>query len=221
MKVIRDEYAKEHGAYLYFGIVKDVEVRERDEEIESLLKNVEEEFRKKYTLESLREDPKVKAFRKFMWNLGIDPTKIRPSSEALARRALRGPLPRINSLTDLGNAISLKYLIPIGIYDLDYVVGEELRLRRAREGEPFQPIGREDMRLKGIEIVLSDEEGAMHIFPYRDSRRTMVRLETKNALVVGAGVPGVPEEDVKSSVEEILDFLKKRGSEVSSVEKSL
>ncbi len=220
MKVIRDTYAREHGAYLYFGIAEGVEVKEKDEEVENLMKEVEEEFRKKYTLEKLRENPKVKAFRKFMWNLGIDPTKIRPSSEALARRALRGPLPRINSLTDLGNAISLKYLIPIGIYDLDYVNGDVLQLRKAKEGELFTPIGRGDMELKGNEIVLSDDEGPMHIFPYRDSRRTMVRLETKRALVVGAGVPGVEEEEVRKAVEEILKFLEEKGARVGSVAKS-
>ncbi len=220
MRITRDKYAKEHGAYLFFGIVEDVEVKERDEEVEELMRSVEEAFREKYTLEKLREDPKVKAFRKFMWSLGIDPTKIRPSSEALARRALRGPLPRINSLTDLGNAISLKYLVPIGIYDLDHVKGDELALRKAKEGEIFQPIGRNDMTLKGNEIVLSDEEGPMHIFPYRDSRRTMIRLGTRRALVVGAGVTGVDEIDVRAAVEEILNFLEKRGARVGSVAKS-
>ena len=214
--ITRDQYAKELGAYLYYAVAKGVEVSERDEEVEGMLREAEEELRKRYTLESLREDPKVRAYRKFMWSIGIDPTKVRPASEALARRALRSSLPNINSLVDLGNAVSVKYLVPIGIYDLDNVKGE-MELRRAKEGELFLPIGRGEVRLKGNELVLADEEGVMHLFPYRDSRRTMVTLETKNALVAAAGVPGVPEEDVRKAVEEILEFLKKRGAEVSEV----
>lgn len=187
--ISRDAYSKEKGAYLYFAVVKGVEVKEADDEVEALLREAEEGARARLTLESLKEDPKVRAYRKFMWDMGIDPTKVRPSSEALARRALRGRLPRINSLVDLGNAISLKYLVPIGIYDLDNVVGN-MTLRRAERGEPFEPIGSDPFELKGIEIVLADEKGPMHLFPYRDSRRTMVTLNTKNALVAGAGVPG-------------------------------
>jgi len=193
-----------------------VEVKEADDEVEALLREAEEGARARLTLESLKEDPKVRAYRKFMWDMGIDPTKVRPSSEALARRALRGRLPRINSLVDLGNAISLKYLVPIGIYDLDNVVGN-MTLRRAERGEPFEPIGSDPFELKGIEIVLADEKGPMHLFPYRDSRRTMVTLNTKNALVAGAGVPGVPEEDVEKAVEEIVKFLERRGAEVGEV----
>jgi len=214
--ISRDAYSKEKGAYLYFAVVKGVEVKEADDEVEALLREAEEGARARLTLESLKEDPKVRAYRKFMWDMGIDPTKVRPSSEALARRALRGRLPRINSLVDLGNAISLKYLVPIGIYDLDNVVGN-MTLRRAERGEPFEPIGSDPFELKGIEIVLADEKGPMHLFPYRDSRRTMVTLNTKNALVAGAGVPGVPEEDVEKAVEEIVKFLERRGAEVGEV----
>ncbi|NPA85481.1 MAG: hypothetical protein GXO07_05720 [Crenarchaeota archaeon] len=181
-----------------------------------MLRMAEEELRKRYTLESLREDPKVQAYRKFMWRIGIDPTKVRPASEALARRALRSSLPNINSLVDLGNAVSVRRLVPIGIYDLDKTAGK-MELRKAEEGEPFLPIGRGEVRLEGRELVLADEEGVMHLFPYRDSRRTMVTLETKNALVAAAGVPGVPEEEVRKAVEEILEFLKKRGAEVGEV----
>jgi phosphoenolpyruvate synthase (EC 2.7.9.2) len=46
------------------------------------------------SLEGLKEDPVVRAYRDFYWRLGIDPTKVRPSSEALARRAFRGECPQ-------------------------------------------------------------------------------------------------------------------------------
>ncbi len=217
MRIELDEYARELGAYLFYGTALGVEVREHDEEVESLLKESEEEAKAKYSIESLKEVPRIRAYRDFMWRIGIDPTKIRPASEALLRRALRGSLPRINSLVDLGNAISVKYIVPIGIYDLDNITSD-LQLRKAKEGESFEPIGRGSVVLKGNELVLADNSGILHLFPYRDSRRTMVTINTKNALVVGAGVPGVELEVVKRAVEEILSFLRKRGAEVSVVE---
>ncbi len=214
MKILRDRYSREKGAYLIYGWARGVEVREEDPKVSELLRRVEEEVREKYDLKTLKDVPIIRAYRDFMWRIGIDPTKVRPSSEALLRRALRGSLPSINSLVDLGNAISLKYLVPIGIYDLDEVAGQ-MTLRKAKEGETFLPIGRGEVKLKGNEIVLADEEGPMHLFPYRDSRRTMVTSKTKNALVVGAGVEGVERETVESAVKEILSFLESEGAEVS------
>ena len=35
----------------------------------------------KYKLETLKDEPIIKAYRKFFWRIGIDPTKVRPSSE--------------------------------------------------------------------------------------------------------------------------------------------
>ena len=51
--------------------------------------------------------------------IGIDPTKTRPSSEALLRRVRKGDhLPRINTLVDICNWCSLEFQLPYGLYDL-------------------------------------------------------------------------------------------------------
>ena len=214
INIVRDDYARTLSAVLAYGVVQGVQVREKDERVEEMLRRVEKDVKEKYSDIDLKNLDRVKAYRSFMWKIGIDPTKIRPASEALLRRAVRGALPRINSLVDLGNAISLRYLVPIGIYDLDNAV-PPLTLRKAKEGEVFLPIGRGEIELKGNELVLSDSEGPMHLFPYRDSRRTMVTLKTKNALVVAAGVPGIPSSALKDAVKEILQFLSEEGAVVS------
>ena len=68
-------------------------------------------------------DAARKLYRKF----GTDPTRTRPSSEALLRRVKKGePLPRINSLVDVANALSVQLQVPVGLYDLDKVKGDEL-----------------------------------------------------------------------------------------------
>ena len=49
-----------------------------------------------YELDSLRDIPSFRAYRDFFWRVKIDPTKIRPASEALVRRILaKKPIPSI------------------------------------------------------------------------------------------------------------------------------
>jgi DNA/RNA-binding domain of Phe-tRNA-synthetase-like protein len=110
---------------------------------------------------------------------GTDPTRHRPSSEALLRRVRRGePLPRVNSLVDAANVVSLRLQVPIGLYDLDRVDGE-LRVRLGREGESYPGIGRELVNVGG-RICVADGAGACGS-PTADSARTMITTATRSA----------------------------------------
>ena len=70
------------------------------------------------------------AVRTMYKRVGLDPTKTRPSSEALLRRVRKGdPLPRINSMVDVCNWCSLEFQLPYGLYDAARIEGDvELRL---------------------------------------------------------------------------------------------
>jgi DNA/RNA-binding domain of Phe-tRNA-synthetase-like protein len=79
---------------------------------------------KQWDLDRLKENPTFRAYRDFFWKLGIDPTKIRPASEALIRRILRGnSLPKINTFVDAYNLASISTAIPFGAFDLDKMRG--------------------------------------------------------------------------------------------------
>ncbi len=171
------------------------------------MKDALDELRSRYTLEKLKEDPIVRAYREFYWRIGIDPTKVRPSSEAMVRRVLRGgSFPRINNVVDAGNVASALTLVPIGLYDLDRVKGK-LVLRLARCCEPFHPIGGGEDLMKGGEPVLADDEEILFLYPHRDSRKTMIREGTKRLLVLGAGVPGVEVSRVRGAVNLAADLI--------------
>ena len=115
-------------------------------------------------------------YRKF----GIDPTRVRPSSEALLRRMKKGePLPRINSLVDVANAMSVQLQVPVGLYDLGKVKGEELVIRLGREGEGYEGIGKERINVAG-RICVADADGPCGN-PSADSRRTMITTDTEAA----------------------------------------
>lgn len=111
---------------------------------------------------------------------GIDPTRMRPSSEALLRRLKKGEaLPRINSLVDVANAVSVQLQVPVGLYDLGKVKGEELVVRLGKEGESYTGIGKERVNVAG-RICVADAEGPIGN-PTSDSARTMITTDTERA----------------------------------------
>lgn len=174
-----------------------------------LVKQICDMVKGKYNLETLRENPIIKAYRRFFWKISIDPTKTRPSSEALIRRVLRGKnIPSINNVVDVGNAVSMESLISIGIYDIDKIKGK-MTFRLSFEGEIFKPIGGHVEVLKEGIPVLADEEKILHLYPHRDSIDTMVTENTKNVLVISAGVPGISKERVCYAVKRTCELLSK------------
>jgi len=179
--------------------------------VESFIREAVETVRSRFgSAESLRDDPIVKAYRNFLWRLKIDPTKVRPSSEALARRILRGKnFPRINDVVDIANAVSLMTLIPIGLYDIDRI-SPPLILRLSRGGEVFTGIGSKVEKLKpNVPILLDSKETVLHIYPHRDSVVSSITEGIRRMLVVSAGVSGVDEELVKRSNLMVLETLLK------------
>lgn len=115
-------------------------------------------------------------YRKF----GLDPTKVRPSSEALLRRLKKGePMPRVNSLVDVANAMSIQLQVPVGLYDLDKTKGEELTIRLGRDGESYTGIRKDVVNVAG-RLCVADATGACGN-PSSDSERTMITMATERA----------------------------------------
>ena len=138
-------------------------------------------------------------YRKF----GTDPTRVRPSSEALLRRLRRGdPLPRVNSLVDVANAMSVLLQVPVGLYDLDRVKGSALTLRLGREGEGYTGIGKERVNVAG-RICVADADGPCGN-PSADSARTMITTGTESAAWIYF-LP-VTDEEVDRTAELIAVF---------------
>lgn len=123
------------------------------------------------------------AVRAMYKRVGLDPTKTRPSSEALLRRVRKGdPLPRINSMVDVCNWCSLEFQLPYGLYDLSNVEGDAVEMRIGRESESYPGIRKDAVHVAG-RICLVDARGPFGN-PSSDSARTMVTTSTTRALVV-------------------------------------
>jgi DNA/RNA-binding domain of Phe-tRNA-synthetase-like protein len=162
--------------------INGVSVREGDHALDAEVARACASFRERYGSGPSSAVPGAEDARALYKALGIDPTKTRPSNEALLRRALKGePLYRINTLVDALNLVSLTTQLPFGLYDADRVSGE-VTLRMGGPGESYEGIRKGAVNVEA-RPVLADAAGPFGN-PTSDSLRTSVTLATTRALVV-------------------------------------
>jgi len=188
--------------------IRGVHVQKKNSELEDFKVEVMRQVRNDYSLNAVKDQPTFRAYRDFFWSIKIDPTKIRPAAEALIRRILAGKtLPRINTLVDSYNLASIKSRIALATFDADKLEGD-LLMRFAEEGEQFIGIGMDKpLILKGGEIVVSDKEKLVAVYPYRDADNTKVTEKTENITVVVCGVPGIPKQDLENASQVALEYI--------------
>lgn len=191
------------------GIINNVKVEKDNEQVQKLRKTVYEKVKANYQIEALKDNPTVRAYRDFYWKLNMDPTKTRPSGEALLRRVLHGDeLPRISTVVDAYNLASMKTIIPISGFDQDSL-NPPFHVRFARKGETFTGISmNKPLILEEKMLVLADEEQVLCIYPYRDADATKITMQTQNVLIVGYGAPGISEGQLREAVETTLSYIK-------------
>jgi len=165
-----------------------VQVRETPPELRLLIEALATRLAAQYRDVVLSELPTVKAVRSLFHATGVDPTRYRPSSEALLRRAVKGKgLYFINSAVDVVNYFSLKTLLPMGIFDADRIA-PPIEFRAGREGETYQGVGRDVLNLEGFPL-LADANGPFGS-AVSDSVRTRVTESTTRLLWVTFLPPG-------------------------------
>jgi DNA/RNA-binding domain of Phe-tRNA-synthetase-like protein len=177
----------------------DLHIRERDPELDEPLADAAARLSRGADVE-----PHLAATRSMYRKLGIDPTKTRPSSEALLRRIKKGEgLPRINTLVDICNWCSTEFQLPYGLYDRDSINGS-IHLRVGRDGEEYAGIRKDAVHLEG-RPTLADATGPFGN-PTSDSARTRVTPSTTRALLVIF----VPREVPRTALERVLDITSER-----------
>src|SRR5688572_22679741 len=168
--------------------IDDLHVQESPDELKAMFNALADEFARKYKDEPLGEIPTVRKIRAIFHRAGLDPTRYRPSSESLLRRAVKGKgLYFINSVVDLVNYFSLKMLCPMGLYDADRLK-PPIAWRIGREGESYEGIGRDRLNLANFPLLV-DVDGPFGS-PISDSMRTRVTEECRRILWITFVPPG-------------------------------
>lgn len=144
------------------------------------------------------------AFKKFKTKKGA-----RSSIEALLKRVSTGKgLGTINPLVDIYNSISLKYAMPCGGEDMDKFIGD-IRLTKATGDESFITLGsdKSEPPYEG-EIVYKDDEGAIcRCWNWRESVRTMLTEDTKNAFLCIELVDENREKEFENALKELSQLV--------------
>ena len=163
-------------------LMSQVKVQPAGPKLQHFIQKELEQISAKLALENIHDLPSLHATRTAYKALGKDPSRYRPSAEALLRRVVQGKgLYEVSNVVDALNLISVKTGFSIGGYDAEKINGE-IRLGRGAEDEPYEAIGRGTLNIHGLP-VLRDGAGAFGS-PTSDSLRTMVTPETQWFLAV-------------------------------------
>jgi DNA/RNA-binding domain of Phe-tRNA-synthetase-like protein len=181
-----------------------VHVAPGNQELPQLLAEVCERKRRDSTLESLAEEKSVRDVRAMFRAWGMDPSKYRPSSEALLRRVVQGKgLYRVSNVVDIGNLGSIETGWPFGCYDRSQI-RPPIEFRHGASGEKYEGIGKQTWHLQGRPL-LADPLGPFGS-PISDSTRSMI-TETAHDILV---VLYVPAGVLDTSIETAMKRLGKR-----------
>ena len=166
-------------------------------------------YREVYTTDSIKDMVTIRATREAYKKCGKDPSRYRPSGEALCRRILRGmPLYQIDTLVDLINLVSIRYGYSIGGFDADKFEGDTLTLGIGKAGEPYEGIGRGELNIEGMPVY-RDAIGGVGT-PTSDNERTKLGLETTRLLAIINGYSG--KEGLRDAANYMVELLKEFAS---------
>ena len=140
----------------------------------------------------------------------------KPASEYLLRSAASGEhgFPRINYVVDVCNYVSLKYLVPISLWDLDRAGTELYRFRRGLPAEEYvfnasgQAIRLEDLAVGCCRSDAEDRLGVPIVSPIKDCQATKTD-ERSRRIMASVYVPTsvVSTATLKSICSEFARFI--------------
>ncbi len=197
---------------LEFGIViaRGVTVGPSTPEDLARFTGAQEALRARVTPEEIRALPNVAAYRDVLQKAGINPNKFTASVEAMLKRVAKGnPLPAINALVDLGNAISIEQGISLGGHDLRDI-HHDLEVRFSRAGDVFLPFGETELETvePGELVFTAGPEVQTRKWVWRQSELGKVTAATQDVFFQMAGFTTDPA--VRVATEAVAELVRER-----------
>lgn len=195
-----------------FGVVVGygIDNKNSNSDIEKMLNDEMKSIRKRLAGQNLKEFEHIKPYREAFRELGVNPNKFMSSIEAIAKRVVKGnDLPAINPVVDLVNALSLKYILPMGAHDID-ALEDEIAVRFTVEGDTFIPLGSDKMEnVEAGELVYADSKRIRtRRWIWRQSDRGRITEESKNIFFPIDGFISKNKESVSQAMELLANLLK-------------
>jgi DNA/RNA-binding domain of Phe-tRNA-synthetase-like protein len=168
-----------------------------------------------YKDQPLSQIPAIYAWRRAFRKFGTNPTKYRCAAEALLRRLTKkGDIPQINLLVDIANLVSIRYALPVAVFDTRALTSP-LTVHYADGTESFTPLSSSHPEKPQLgEVVFSDERKAVAArrWCWRQSADSAANQRTENAIITVESLHPGGEVDVKSAVEDLLHLMTKYAS---------
>ena len=207
---IADEVFSQFPGYVR-GVVLayDVTNGESSNDLIALLRSAETSVRERLQKEEIIQHPRIASWRDAYRSFGAKPGKFRSSIEAMVRRVLGGnELPTINALVDIGNILSLQYLVPMGGHAID-VVQQDLVLRPATGNEEFTAFGSEQIEHPDPgEIIFAEGNTVLtRRWSWRQANHTLTLPKTSAIEFNIDGLPPVSESDVENICTETIQLI--------------
>lgn len=157
----------------------------------------------------LSELPTLAAWRSVFRGFGVDPTKYRSAAEALLRRLTKqGDVPSINTLVDLANLVSIRYALPVAVFDQRGVSDTIVRL--AHGGETWEDLGSSAaVHPDPGEVIFSHEDDSVSArrWCWRQSRASAAREDTTEILVTVEGHHATALDDIDRALRDLQSLL--------------
>ena len=150
-------------------------------ELIAMLRDAEGSVRDRLEKDGLADHPRISSWREAYRSFGAKPSKFRSSIEAMVRRVLsNNELPTINTLVDIGNVLSLRYLVPTGGHAIDEVE-EDIILRPANGEETFVPFGSDQVEhpIPGEIVFVEGNTVLTRRWSWRQANHTLTLPTTK------------------------------------------
>jgi DNA/RNA-binding domain of Phe-tRNA-synthetase-like protein len=154
----------------------------------------------------LSELPSLAAWRRAFRAFGVDPTAYRSAAEALLRRLTKqGSIPSINALVDIGNLVSIRYGVPVAVFDQRATTGG-INVRFATGAERFTDLGSgEPESPEPGEVIFVDEVGLVcaRRWCWRQSAESASGPTTTDVVVTVEGHHDAAAADVAAALDDI------------------
>ena len=160
----------------------------------------------------LSQVPALAAWRSALRGFDVDPTQYRSASESLLRRLTKkGDIPSINLLVDLGNLVSIRYALPVAVFDTRELQGA-VTVHFADGTERYTTLGQSEVDHPELgEVVFSDETGLViaRRWCWRQSDQSAAQEDTTEAIITVEAHHAGGRRDIEAALNDLLELLNK------------
>ncbi len=192
-------------------IAKNINNSISNDELKQEMRNIESHIKGNFELQTLVDLPFIKDWRNAYSSFGAKPKTFKNSVESLLRRILKGDdLPDINTVVNLYNLISVKYVVPAGGDDIDKVDGD-IVLTIAKGCEQFTLLGsmKKEVAESGEVIYRDNKEILCRRWNWSECDKTKMTPETKNVIIVLEALASITKERLKQALQELKEKAEK------------